>query len=132
MKKLLFSIILLISINSYSQSLGWNYNDCLKAIKNDSKYTELQKKYIKKSNFYIIAFCDLNKTNELSNNFYFTADSICKLLVVVYDISYINVLIDQFNKEYVKISELKWKDYKTDLYFEITKIENFCNIRMYK
>ena len=44
----------------------------------------------------------------------------------------INWIIQNNNDQYVKISEYKWKDYKSNFYFELATKDDMCYVSMYR
>jgi hypothetical protein len=109
------------------QLLERSYNDCLEGIKTDSRYTSYYEKTDK-----ITAYYNYNSNGAICKDLYFGTDKRCTLIMITYSINFLNDQINNMNKDFVKISELKWKDYQNDAFIEINKSSEQFFLKIYK
>lgn len=107
MKTFILSIILLISLNSFSQ-IGEPYEKVFKMVKEDKDLYNVEKAAIDNESYSLMAETKIN--NVLLVGYYFkTTDNICFKKAVIYNNELLNDVIKQFNSKYTKVSEYKWK-----------------------
>lgn len=130
MKRFLISILIFISIVSYSQSIGWKYDDVLASVKRNSDYVRVTEEHV--NDFRFIS-CIYGKGSEVvAEGYYFDDNNICNKVILAYNTEKINWIIQNNNDLYVKISEYKWKDYKSNFYFELATKDDMCYVSMYR
>ncbi len=126
--KALFVALLFGSLNSFSQGLGWDYKTSLDAIKNKPECTKYEEYYDAKNEFYsIYMFYKADDPRKLST-FFFNKNKECYLIKLAYSISDINKVVEINNRDFVRISEYKWKDYQNDFFITLEKLDEWCVI----
>lgn len=128
MKRLfLLLLILTFSSSNYAQSLGWTKDEIEIEMQNTGKEYELKKteggiEYIS----YWSKVIDVNSaTYNIESAYIFDSTETCYLIKNIYPIEAINSMIKILEKNYVKIEDLKYRDYNTDLILEIKKYPKY-------
>ncbi len=128
MRKILQILFLALSINSFGQ-LGNGYDFILDEIKTKGQEYELKKdaKY-----YYLVAY-EKSKGTLIAVSYFFNYDdNVCYCVSFMYPMTNINALVQTLNEKYVKEGELLWKDYASDIYYELLKDKELVFLRKFQ
>lgn len=119
-----------VSLTLCSQPLGMSYDSCLSIVRVDSNYSKYKTAHIQ-NGYYIIQADNKNQDKIMTTNFFFDEEKKrCYQLIITIKPDAINKMIEENNKEYTKISDLKWKDYTSNTYIEIYKDETIWCVKL--
>lgn len=108
----MLSIILLVTLEGFSQ-IGKSYRELLDNFTKDISLSTIDtSKNDNGSNHIIIEKKD--KTKVIASSYFFDNNDICYSQRIMCPSIVLNSLVKDFNIKYVKISELKWKDYSSN------------------
>lgn len=127
--KNLFILLLFCTITSFAQ-IGKSFDEMISIIKSNNSYKDY--KIVKQENSYSIEAVVLDN-NYIKDVFYFGYnDNLCYLIGRYLNKPRLNSTIEESNKNFVKLSDLKWKDYFSKTIFEIIIEQDFFIEMIYK
>jgi|GEM_PF-2122723 len=123
MKKLIVSLLLTLPQVVAVAQIGYTLNEVIELFGRDYEVG-----YNNDSIFYLFynqveAYKDNSQKYDLIA--YFTSDktdALCFAKTVIMPISEINHVISTYNKKYVKLSDLKWQDYESNIIYYVKAI----------
>lgn len=129
MKNVILTIGLVLSLNGFSQ-LGGTRSDVFKSIREDNNLLgPVEEVTLESGGYYLVA---QNKGDVVLSVIYYFQKGIdvCYMKRIACVIEALNTTVKDFNRDFVKVSDLKWKDYTDNTVIDIRVYKNHFFIDM--